>query len=128
MKVLLLILNALVALTAIINGGIMITQPVGSILHLPATLLQNTPFRDYFVPGMLLALIVGGTNLMAVVYHLARHKNRYNWSLAGAVVLICWIVAVLLLTGQWNWLQICFLMIGILIVLQAWQLKGKWAA
>ncbi|HTS44719.1 MAG TPA: hypothetical protein VMH01_10005 [Puia sp.] len=128
MKVLLILLNTLVAITAIISGGMMMAQPAGSSLHLPATMLETTPFHNYFIPGLLLACITGGINLLAVVYNLMRHKNRYNWSMAGALVLIGWIIAQLLLTGQWNWVQVFFLGIGILIVLQVWQLKGKWAS
>lgn len=127
MKTLLFILVAFVALTSVISGLIMMSDPEGVILNMPVSLLQGTPFRDFLIPGIILATVVGGINLLAVAYNLNRHPSRYNWALAGGLVISGWIVIQMLLIQMVNWLHFLYLGIGILIMLTAYQLKGKWA-
>lgn len=127
MKTLLFILLAFVALTSLISGLIMMSDPEGAILNMPVSLLQGTPFRDFLIPGIILATVVGGVNLLAVAYNLNRHPSRYNWALAGGLMITGWIVVQMLLIQMANWLHFLYLGIGILIILTAYQLKGKWA-
>jgi hypothetical protein len=56
-----------------------------------------------------------------------RNKNRYTWALAGGLVLCGWIIAQLILIRQISWLQFVYLGVGLLTILTAYQLKGKWA-
>lgn len=115
------------ALTSFVTGLLLISRPDGSILQLPAALLQETPFKDFLLPGIVLAGVVGGINLLAVFYNLMRHAARYNWAIAGGVVMTLWIVAQFLLINVFHPLQLLYFFSGILTVLIAWQLKGKWA-
>lgn len=127
MKTLLFLLSVFIALTALISGLLMISNPDGSILNLPLNLLSNTPFKDFLVPGMILAGLVGGTNLLAVFFNLQRHANRYNWSIAGGFMISGWIVIQMLLINAVHWLHFIYLGAGILVILISYQLKGKWA-
>lgn len=128
MKSLLLVLLAFTGLTAAISGLLMIGQPDGSLLQLPLSLLGTTPFSNYLIPGIILAGVVGGINLLAFYVNLRRHASWYQWAVAGGVVLVLWIVVQVLLIETYHPLQVLFLLIGIITVLTAWQLKGKWAA
>lgn len=127
MKSLLFFLVAFIAVTASVSGLLMISKPDGSILQLPASLLQDTPFTNFLVPGIILAGVVGGINLLAVFYNLQRHPARYNWAIAGGAAIIGWIVVQLLLINTFHPLQLLYLVAGGLAILIAWQLKGKWA-
>ncbi|MBK7123911.1 MAG: hypothetical protein IPH68_14640 [Chitinophagaceae bacterium] len=127
MKTLLFILVAFVALTSFISGLIMMSDPEGVILNMSVSLLEGTPFRDFLIPGIILATVVGGVNLLAVAYNLNRHRSRYNWALAGGLLITGWIVVQMLLIQMANWLHFLYLGIGVLIILTAYQLKGKWA-
>lgn len=127
MKSLLFFLVAFIAVTSSVSGLLMISQPDGSILQLPASLLENTPFKNFLIPGIVLAGIVGGVNLLAVFYNLQRHPMRYNWAIAGGTVIILWIIVQLLLINTFHPLQVLYLFAGLLTILIAWQLKGKWA-
>jgi hypothetical protein len=127
MKALLFILVCFIALTSTLSGLLMIIRPDGSILSLPVSLLGGTPFKDFLVPGILLTSVVGGVNLLAIFHSLKRHKNRYTWAMAGGAIICGWIIAQMILIRAFHWVHIIYLVIGILIILIAYQCKGKWA-
>ena len=127
MKLLLFILVSFVAFTTTLSGLIMISNPDGNTLNLPLSLLDGTPFKDFLIPGILLSTIVGGVNLLAVFYNMQRHVNRYNWAIAGGIMIGGWIIVQMILIRAAYWLHFLYLGIGILIILLAYQLKGKWA-
>lgn len=127
MKLFLFLLTAFVAFTAIVSGALLVSYPDGSLLNLSINLLKETPFRNFLLPGILLTVVVGGTNLVAIIFNMQTHPLRYDWAIAGAIVTIGWIVIQMLLLSLTHWLHIVYLIIGILMILLAYQLKGKWA-
>ncbi len=126
MKILLFILVSFVALTAAISGLIIISNPDGVIMGLNPGVLHTTPFKNFLIPGIALTA-VGIINTVAVFLNIQRHVNRYNWAMAGGVVLCGWIFVQIILIRQISWLQFLYLGIGLLTILTAYQLKGKWA-
>jgi hypothetical protein len=127
MKSILFFLIAFIAVSAFLSGLLMIAEPGGSILNLPVSILEPTPFKDFLIPGIILSAVVGGTNLLAVVFNLKQHASRYNWALAGGIMICGWIIAQMILIQAAHWLHFIYLAAGVLIILVAWQLKGKWA-
>lgn len=127
MKLFLFLLTAFVAFTAIVSGALLVSYPDGSTFKLSTDLLKATPFKNFFVPGVLLAVVVGGINLVAVVLNMQTHPQRYNWSIGGAVMLTGWVVVQMLLIAALHWLQFVYLGVGCMMLLLSWQLKGKWA-
>src|SRR5215213_7182291 len=45
---------------ALLGGALLAVRPDGSLLHAEVSALANSPFRDYRLPGVLLAVLVGG--------------------------------------------------------------------
>jgi hypothetical protein len=127
MKTLLFFLLSFIGVTATLSGLLMLSNPDGEIMKLSVSLLKETPFTDFRVPGILLTVLVGGTNLLAIFYNMQRHPNRYNWAIAGGTVIIGWIIAQMILIRTLHWLHFLYLVLGLLIILIAYQLKGKWA-
>lgn len=127
MKTLLFILVSFIAVTSTLSGLLMISKPDGSILNLPLSLLEGTVFKNFLLPGILLTALVGGVNLLAVFYNLQRHPNRYNWAMAGGIMISGWIIVQMILIHAVHWLHFIYLGLGLLIILIAYQLKGKWA-
>ena len=102
----------------------MISDPGGQAFNLPMSLLENSPFNDFIIPGILLT-IIGAINLFAVFFNMQRQFNRYNWSMAGGVLVSGWIVIQMILVQDFYWLHFVLLLAGILIMLISLQLKGK---
>lgn len=105
----------------------MVYDPSGNRLDLPISLLDKTPFHSYLIPGIILATVIGGINFLGALYRIGRQSSANDWSLAGGISLICWILVEVWTIG-WNWLAFAYLFIGISILLMSWQIKGKWMA
>ena len=103
----------------------MMGAPNGAIIHLPLTILESTPFHDFTIPGILITA-VGVVNLVAVVTNMQRNANRYNWALAGGIMITGWVLGHIIMM-PFSWLQLLYLGVGMLTILIAYQLKGKWA-
>jgi hypothetical protein len=127
MRVLLFILLSFVGITALLSGLALVSKPDGSILGMSTSMLESTPFRNFFIPGLVLSIFVGGTGLLSIVFHLKQHRSRYNWAITSGFITSGWIIAQILLIGTVQWLHFLYLGVSVLIILIAWQLKGKWA-
>jgi len=126
MRIILLILNSFIALTAIVCGLMMIIEPSGGTLVLPLSLLNTSPFKDFFIPGVILAGFVGVTNLIAALYTALQYKNWNKWTLAAGIMITSWIVVQMLMIQVFHWFQFLYLGAGLFIILISYQLKKKW--
>jgi hypothetical protein len=126
MKTLLSIMVGIVALVALVSGMLLMIHPDGTSLNLPLYLLDTTPFSNYFVPGLILFFLVGGTHCAALILNIRNKPGRYNWSIFSGLVLSGWIFLQINMIHTANWLHISFLVLGILIVLLGYQMKGRW--
>ena len=101
----LIALHLLLGLSALIPGAMFMLAPDGHLVQMPMSNLRESPFRDYFIPGMLLFLFVG-VFPVGVAYGLWRmpawdwpdlinpfKQEHWSWagSLAAGVILIAWI-------------------------------------
>lgn len=90
--------NAFTAVTAV-AGGVALMTGAG---RFPVAWLAGTPFADYTLPGLILALGVGGTALIATVttfFRSARTAGRA--SIGAGLALLAWIVGeIVVFTGD----------------------------
>lgn len=93
------------SLSAMAGGAALVLRPDGAWMSMPPALLRNSPFRDFFYPGLFLTIVLGLTPLLAL-YGLFR---RASWGLmvsswAGAALML-WIVLQQHWIGSLHWLQ-----------------------
>jgi hypothetical protein len=127
MRVVLLFLLLVVGLTATVSGILLIMYPDGTTLRLTRDLLDSTPFHNYVAPGILLMTTVDIPHLVAFLVCFPKKVSRYQWAMGAGFLLMGWIIGRNLLHDNITILQVIYLVIGIMIVLIAWQLMGKWA-
>jgi hypothetical protein len=127
MKIFLLSLLALISLTATVCGGFMVLYPGGTALNLPLSILDGTPFNNFLLPGAIL-LAVGTVHLYTIFQWWQKTDSRFNWAMASGVLISGWIIVQMIMISIINWWQVGYLFAGIMIILTAWQLKGKWLA
>jgi len=125
LRTLLFILVCFVAITSLVSGILIITHPDGSVMQMSVDLLKTSPFKNFLIPGIVLTVLVGGTNLLAAFFNMQRNANRYNWALAGGIMISGWTVVQMILINTVFWLQFVYLGIGVIIMLIAYQLMGK---
>jgi hypothetical protein len=115
----LFVANAFVALTAV-PGGITLATGFDKF---PVAWLTGTPFSSYLVPGLILAVVVGGSAAVAVVVTLrSREAGALSSMLAGAIML-GWLVGERLILPsaafppQLWWLETIYIAAGLMMVL-----------
>jgi hypothetical protein len=100
-------------LTAVCGGLELAWNSDGSLARLPLSLLDDTPFRTFLVPGLLLAVVVGGINTLAGVLVLRRHPRANAEAMVAGVVLVAWIAIEMLLLRRVHWLHGLYMSLGL---------------
>jgi menaquinone-dependent protoporphyrinogen oxidase len=101
-------------LTALAGGAELIGWPNGSpALKLDTSVLQHSPFSDFRVPGLLLAGVVGLSNLVAGVLALRRQRWSPLVAFASGSALAVWIVTEVAMLRTTHWLHGLYLAIGL---------------
>ncbi len=112
----LLALTSFSALTAIGGGiGLLITG-----LGMPKSQLEGTPFDSFLVPGLLLAIAVGGSLATAAVSLLQRVRWQGRMAMVSGGVMLGWIVVESLMIHDGRPLQIAVAITSLLILLLGW--------
>lgn len=127
MRILLILLTLFTGITAMAGGLMLTLWPDGSAMQLPLGQLDSPLFSNYLVPGLILFLAVGVMNMAALVAILRKKQSRYNLCMVAGVMIIGFIIGEWLFVSELHWLQFLYFGIGLLTVLTAYQLKGKWA-
>jgi hypothetical protein len=110
------ILDLFVGLNAVVAGALLAARPSGALLGMSRDVLRGSPFETFLIPGLVLALIVGGSLLLGGVLSLRRHALGEFVSLAGGVVLAGWISVQVALIGYLSLLQPIMFGSGLVII------------
>lgn len=125
MRVSLIFLVSLVAISAFPSGILLMYQPNGSLLGLSVSMLESSSFQNFFIPGLILMGLVGGSSLASLFLLLMGKANAYKFSMAAGVILFFWIITQMTMVHYYQWLQGCYLVIALFISLLSYQLMGK---
>ena len=90
----------------------------------PTEWLDGSPFSDYFIPSLVLFIVVGGSSLMAAIAVFRRSRYARRISLLSGAVVLLWITVQLMIIGYVSWLQPAILLVGIAIVVLALRLPA----
>jgi hypothetical protein len=106
------VLQAFVALCALACGVILMLFPSGRPLQMPLSMLADSPFADFFWPGLILFAVIGLGHAAAAM--MSFRKHRFS-DLAAAVMglgLMIWIFVQVSMIGGGHWLQNLYFAIG----------------
>jgi hypothetical protein len=107
----LVVLEALVALGAIAGGLSLVT---GTITFPPAW-LQGTPFSDYTIPGLVLAIVVGGSALCAAATVFIHREWAALVSVAAGLLMAGYEVVHFALIDHLEWFYVRYFVLGLVI-------------
>jgi hypothetical protein len=111
---------------AIVCGMLFIIRPDGSRLSMTVDLLKDSPFKDFFIPGITLVAANGILSIIAALLLFLNYRHAgFGVMILGAVMLI-WIAAQVYWIGWQNWLQPAFLAVGVLELLIGFVLEAKY--
>jgi hypothetical protein len=79
----------------------------------PPALLKGTPFSSYLIPGLILAVAVGGSAAVAAVVLLSDRGAGVTASMLAGLILMGWIAGEMLLLRQPSWIEAFFFAAGL---------------
>jgi hypothetical protein len=100
-RIALAVLLALLGMNALAGGWYGMTGARG----VPTEWLGGSPFRSYFVPSLILFVIVGGVALFAAVAVVRQLRRARVAALAAGTIAVVWIAVQLAIIGYVSWLQ-----------------------
>ena len=103
-----------------VGGGIALI--VGG-LGVPTTLLRHTPFESFVVPGIFLAVIIGGSATIGATALIANWRQATAISAAAGAVMVGWIAGETVLVEGFSWLQGLYLLTGAIAVVASLRLS-----
>lgn len=96
-------------------GGLSLTiRPDGSIMKMPVSYLEGSPFSDFLIPGLVLLLVLGVLPLVAVGGLWMRRSWAWYAAFAVGCALMVWILVEITIV-PFNWLQPVYGVVGVLI-------------
>ncbi len=116
---LLIVLSLFLAVTAVPSGMALILRPDGSALSMTPAMLDGTPFGSFLIPGMILAIVVGGSGVASAVMLLLRRPAAYPLAALCGAITIGWICGQLLLIRMYHPLQAIYALQGVVMLLLA---------
>ena len=116
-RIALLVLDIFVTLTAIGGGIALATGLEGN--RIPTEWLEGTPFKSYVVPGLVLAVVVGGSAAVATIATFDSRDAGGVVSIFAGAILSGFIVAEVFILNQpspWNWTEVFYFATGLLMI------------
>ncbi|WP_426519150.1 hypothetical protein ACPPVQ_04750 [Diaminobutyricibacter sp. McL0618] len=117
----LLVVSVFNALSAI-AGGIAILATDG--LGMPSSMLAGGPFTTFTWPGLILLVVVGGSQTLAAVLLIARRPSALLWSAVAGFGMMIWIFVETGIIRGLSWLQVVYFATGALQVILVLALLG----
>lgn len=102
----LIALHAFLGVSAIAAGQAFVRDPSGGALGMTKEWLEGSPFPDFRIPGLFLAVVIGSANLVSAGALLKQHPIASTLSLATGVLLVAWVAIQTLIVGARHWSQL----------------------
>jgi len=117
LHVILMILMAVIAISAIYGGIILSSDPGGHKSGLSIDLLDKTPFIDYFFPGLFLIIFMGIGNVIGFIMTYLKNIIAGFLGILFGSILIIWISLQVIWMGYLSLLQpLMFILAAIEVV------------
>ena len=130
---LLIALLVFLGLGAMGGGAVLIISPSGKLMGMPLSLLDPSPFRTYFIPGIILFFVLGIIPMLLIkallkkpVSNFAEHFNfcsdmhwAWSYSIYSAFILIFWIQIEMVLLNAVSWLHTFYMLLAVIIIFVA---------
>lgn len=91
----LFVLEVFAALNTVAGGLALLA----GVIQFPLEQLQGTPFSDYTIPALILAIVVGGSSLVAAATVFLHRELAVLCSAAAGLILSGWITGEVILLG-----------------------------
>jgi hypothetical protein len=87
---------------------------------IPLEWLQGSPFNNYFMPSLILFIVVGGYFATASVLCFINHPLQHRATVLSALISLIWIAVQVAIIGYVSWMQPAVAASALLIILLSW--------
>ena len=107
-------LQALIGLGAIGGGLMLVIDPSGSTLGVPASLLEGSIFPNFLIPGIFLLVVNGFGSSIGAVFSFTKRQYTQGIAIVLGVILVSWIVIQVIIIRSIGWLHGIYFILGII--------------
>lgn len=118
------VLQSLIGITAIAGGLRLIMNPAGT-QDIPIDWLHNSPFSNYLIPGLVLAVVIGFGNVYAGFVSFLRKVYSGSIAVAVSLILIGYMFVEIWYVGLRNFLQPLYLFLGLILLFIGMKLNKR---
>lgn len=112
-------LLALLALNAFAGGY----YGMAGAKTVPIEWLKGSPFRSYFIPGLILFICVGGSALIAAIAVFRRRHIARKAAFMCSIITLLWLSVQVAIIGYVSWMQPTTAIAAVIIFCLTWQLS-----
>jgi hypothetical protein len=116
-----LVITVLNAASAV-GGAVAIFLTNG--LGMPLSMLAGSPFTSFLVPGLILLVVVGGTQTLAAVLQIRRRRASLVWMAFAGFTMIIWILVETIVIQGFGLLQALYFASGTVQIILTLALLG----
>lgn len=99
---------------------------IGGGIGFPLEWIEGSVFTSYFWPGMILGIVVGGVQLLALVAQYRRFQLAWGLHAAAGLVMMIWIFVEIVIMLAWSPLQGIYFVTGLIQTTVAVLALGAW--
>ncbi len=117
MRIAALLLLLVNGLGALYGGWVLMADPSGEGMHMPLIWLKYSPFKNYFIPGLVLFCANGLLSIIISVLVIVSAVKYVPAIIAQGLILGGWIGVQIIMLRTLNMLQLVFLTIAICLIM-----------
>lgn len=72
---------------------------------IPTEWLKGSPFHNYFIPGLFLFIVIGGSALNAAILVFKRRAVARKAAFVSGIVILLWLAVQVAIIGYVSWMQ-----------------------
>lgn len=91
----------------------------------PTVWLEGSPFNSYFIPSLVLLIVVGGSCLTAALLSFINHRLKIKAAFISGIIMLLWIGVQVVFIGYVSWLQPAVALAGAITLVLAYYLKRE---
>ncbi len=119
------IIQVIIAVRAILEGILFVIDPSGHKNGTSIAVLVNSPFFDFFFPGLFLLIFIGISNLSSAIVTFLKIEVAGFLGIIFGIILMIWIVLQTYWIGFNGFLQPLFFILGAIETVIGFQLLRK---
>ena len=111
-----MVLEVLLGVGALGGGAVLIASPTGSLIGMPLSMLEHSPFTSFLVPGLVL-FFVNGVFPLVVAWASVQHAAWTAFAHPAIGAVLCgWIGIQVVMIRGFSWLHAFYIALGLALL------------